>query len=439
MIPAKPTLRLQKLPVLAGVVVLVVSGIGLTQTGKLGTGVSAKRDAVELPAPPPTVEFLGATVPTGGQTWTPGSQTPTVWSDDAMLLWLRVKFDDNQMRSDVPLVSVTDDRHRPLTLWLGHSDSNDLVEVHVKKGYDTTVRNLTLSVTNMNGALLEQKLPDLPPTHAVDLQGRPAAKPFARVLLVQGPRGQRLAALQVKRKPGDSAFIVTPLAETYCRLDPSRPGQRLIIAGDDTFTGRIPVPNAGMNNQVELRIVELEREVLEEYVDIEGLALEVQGGQPVLVSPKEVVARTNLGHLVRVQAQAFGPLRQPSRYRRVVMLSLNYEKEPVRGDLSAAGTIVRAQFIQPTPASLGLERVPISVYVNNPPASQVVFGFPPRSRSLTTPVPNIKTGPLGKVRLRLTVVQPRIHSIRTEVLPIESVPASEAAPTLLQEFQPKVR
>lgn len=411
----------------------------LNTEGKKPPAVAAAQPSA-APVKAPVVKFLGASKVTGKPVPPPdglkGDPVDT-FSDDAMVVWLKVTTDGPLTRDNSPLLMITDDKNRFYS-FSPDRRSDGLIPLHLKKGYDRDVK--TLSVTAIFGqeSIGHWPIKDVPAPEVAFPDGQAVGSDLGEIVLRPGRRTRMTANIEMKPLGDKSAgFVLVPIAESHVTLDPKRYIQHFLAKPGEEYKSPINLPNATMNQGVMFDLTTYKGVTDTETVTFHNVHLESKFGQPTLIVDADQVGTTDKGHKVKLGKQDNGPFRTPRHVHPYASLRVSFDAEAgADANLPFIKPAVVAEVANPLPSSLGLQAMPIVVDVSASENAEAVF-------QLSPPVQNgksgdFKFGPIGDLTIRLTVLRAKSIDKKRIFLPIRvSTETPQGGPGLGRPMTPR--
>ncbi len=295
-----------------------------------------------------------------------------------------------------------------------------IIAVHVKKGYAKKPESLTLTEAAGGVTYGSWKIDSLPaPTQVLPesaLQGQAPGE----VQIVPG-RGGRLSASAhlTMSLPNDEGVILHPVAASFTPIDTSRTPNGIISkAGESPFDGRFNMPNPKMAKRVSFDMETYQAETTTETVSFKSAHIESAFDQPYLVVDADETATSASGLKVTIAKQGTAPKRAPKKVHMYVALDAKFEADTLAlGSVKGIVPRVSAEIVQPTPQALGLTGIKLSFGSDGQIRGANVFPGVPVP-AMNAPAGTVKTGPVGPLTLKITIVRPKVIASKRIVLPV---------------------
>jgi len=300
---------------------------------------------------------------------------------------------------------------------------NGLFALHLKSGYDKKPNSLTVTETAGDKTVGTWKINDVPAPKLVLPDGALTGTPLGSVQLVSG-RGGRIGASVHLTMPlaKDEGVILKPIAASYTPIDTPADSPGIVSkAGESPFDGRFNLPNAKMARRVSFDMITYQGVTTTETVTLKSIDIESAFGQPYLSVKSQETETAPSGIKLIAEVQGFAPRRAPRKIYNDVALQVSLDAGALKGD-SVPGVApgITAELVSPTPASLGLSNLRVTSMLVTPSEGENVFGAPASSRlPVADANATVKTGLVGPMTFRITVVRPKIVSTKRIVLPVD--------------------
>ncbi len=422
-------------PVVAAVVAVGVAYGTSEYLGSQPDDPHIKTEATSTaPAAPPKVEFLGAAMPANASD--DAKQAAELGIDDAMIVWMKVTpAAGADARGSMPQLGLKDEKGRDFSVSPRRAGDN-MVALHIKKGYDTKPQFLQLTAKSGDKEIGSWKIENIPAPKIV-LADSTLSKNAPGIVNLQEGRGGQLGGL-VKIKPALPAgqgMILSPTVASYTAIDASRMRAPLMIApGTTDFEGRLPLPNAAMARRVAFDTVTFEGTTTTATATFKTARIENRFGQPTLVVDKDEMVTLSDGTIVTLPAQNAGPRRQPKHIHPEVSLQVLFDASKLGStELPAVQPSVTMEIVSPAPSAIGLEKYKVmlagsatrkrgggAASMGGSSAVSAIFAVAD-SKPATAKGGAFKFGPVP-LTLRFTMVRPKVISRGKLVLAVDPKP-----------------